>query len=153
MRLKIPDSLTKEHEELHAELVRATKAGGRCGAAAKAVAALLHPHFVSEEEFALPPLGVLAELAAGKLKPTMPDAIAMSERLKRELPRMKKDHRRIVGALATLAGAARREKKPRIALFAEKLARHAKTEEQVLYPAAILVGEYVKLVQQRHMPE
>jgi hypothetical protein len=28
--------------------------------------------------------------------------------------------------------------------FAEKLRLHAETEEQVLYPAAILVGEYVK---------
>ena len=27
--------------------------------------------------------------------------------------------------------------------FAEKLTMHAQTEEQVLYPAAILVGEYL----------
>jgi hypothetical protein len=31
------------------------------------------------------------------------------------------------------------------ARFAEKLMLHAKTEEEVLYPAAILVGEYLKL--------
>jgi hypothetical protein len=29
--------------------------------------------------------------------------------------------------------------------FAEKLKLHAKNEEEVLYPAAILVGEYLKL--------
>jgi hypothetical protein len=28
--------------------------------------------------------------------------------------------------------------------FAEKLKLHAKTEEQILYPTAILIGEYLK---------
>jgi hypothetical protein len=38
-----------------------------------------------------------------------------------------------------------RENKPRVQHFAERLKQHAKTEEEVLYPAAILVGEYLKL--------
>lgn len=46
--------LKLEHQELHANLVKATKAGGRAGDAAKAVARVLHVHFVKEEEFALP---------------------------------------------------------------------------------------------------
>jgi len=29
-------------------------------------------------------------------------------------------------------------------VFAEKLMLHAQTEEEIFYPAAILVGEYVK---------
>jgi hypothetical protein len=36
-------------------------------------------------------------------------------------------------------------KQARACSFAEKLALHAQTEEEVLYPAAILVGEYLKL--------
>ena len=38
MNFKVPESLKLEHEDLHAELVRATKAGGKTGEAAKAVA-------------------------------------------------------------------------------------------------------------------
>jgi len=34
---------------------------------------------------------------------------------------------------------------PEHARFAEKLMLHAQTEEEVLYPAAILVGEYLKV--------
>jgi hypothetical protein len=34
---------------------------------------------------------------------------------------------------------------PEHARFAEKLMFHAQTEEEVLYPAAILVGEYLKV--------
>ena len=63
MALTSPPSLKHEHEELHAELVSGTKAGGKTGAAAQAVARVLHAHFVKEEEYALPPLGLLAMLA------------------------------------------------------------------------------------------
>jgi hypothetical protein len=52
MRPKIPQSLKLEHEELHSALVEATKAGGKTAEAAKAVANVLHPHFVKEEEIA-----------------------------------------------------------------------------------------------------
>jgi hypothetical protein len=39
------------------------KEGGKVGEAAKAVANVLHPHFEKEEEYALPPLGLLSCLA------------------------------------------------------------------------------------------
>ena len=60
MRFQIPKPLQVEHEELHATLVKATKSPGAVGEAAREVARLLHPHFVREEEFALPPLALLA---------------------------------------------------------------------------------------------
>ena len=67
MTFKIPSPLKLEHEELHGELVRATQAGGRVGEAAKEVARVLHDHFVKEEEFALPPIGLLSSLARGEV--------------------------------------------------------------------------------------
>jgi hypothetical protein len=48
MNFEIPAALKKEHEELHKELVPATKCGGRTDEAAKSVAKLLHPHFTKE---------------------------------------------------------------------------------------------------------
>ena len=145
MTPKIPESLKLEHEELHADLARATKAGGKTGKAAKAVAKVLHEHFIKEEEIALPPIGLLAALAKGKVNPTMASVVAMTDRFKDELPKMLREHKAIVTLLRKLSAAARREKKPMHARFAEKLMLHAKTEEEVLYPAAILVGEYLKL--------
>jgi hemerythrin superfamily protein len=44
-----------------------------------------------------------------------------------------------------LTEAALKENKLDYVQFAEKLTLHAQTEEEVLYPAAILVGEYLKL--------
>lgn len=42
MEIKIPQSLKTEHEELHDELRKAIKYGGKVGDAAKAVANVLH---------------------------------------------------------------------------------------------------------------
>lgn len=139
--LQIPAPLRAEHEELHARLVAATREPGALGEAAREVARLLHPHFVREEEFALPPLGLLARLARGETITESADALAMSRRLKEELPRMLAEHQQIVGALGRLREAARAAGRAEHERFADALVLHAQTEELVLYPAAILVGE------------
>ena len=136
----IPHSLKVEHDELHEELARATREPGAVGEAARAVAKLLHAHFVKEEEFAMPPLGALAAAAGGHKVSGTEDVIAQAKRVADELPQMLAEHREIVAALARLENAAREAGKPEHARFAEKLRLHAQTEEDVLYPAAILVG-------------
>jgi hypothetical protein len=141
----IPSPLKLEHEELHAELVRATQAGGRVAEAAKGVARVLHDHFVKEEEFALPPIGLLSSLARGEVDDNMKSVFGMTDRLKAELPKMLEEHKAVVAALEKLIMAAEAEKKPEHARFAKKLMLHAQTEEEVLYPAAVLIGEYLKL--------
>ena len=144
MEFKIPDSLRVEHEELHTELVRATKVEGPVGEAARNVATLLHPHFVKEEEYALPPLGLLGPLATGAVTPEMRQVLAMTDRLKADLPEMLAEHKAVVGALRKLIAAAQRAARADVVHFAEKLMLHARTEEEVLYPTAILIGEYVR---------
>ncbi len=145
MSFMIPHSLKVEHDALHAELVKATQEGGKVGEAARGVAKVLHPHFVKEEEYALPPLGLLPRLAQGQVTPEMAAVIAMADRLKEELPTMLAEHQDIVAALNQLADAARSENKLQYAEFAEKLRLHAQTEEEVAYPTTLLIGEYVKL--------
>lgn len=55
------------------------------------------------------------------------------------------EHKAVVAALSKLAAVAKKEERHDIVHFAEKLKLHAKTEEEVLYPAAILVAEFIKL--------
>jgi hypothetical protein len=144
MKIEIPKPLKTEHEELHDELRRATKAGGKTGEAAKAVAKLMHPHFIKEEEYALPPLGLLTALSQGRVDASMADVLPMTDKLQAELPTMLAEHRQIVAALASLVDAAKAENKSEVVRFAEKLMLHAQTEEQVSYPTAILIGEFIK---------
>ena len=147
--LEIPASLKIEHRELHEELAAATKVSGRTGEAARHVAELLHPHVVAEEEYALPQLGLLRAVSAGQVPPESRDAIALSDRLKAHLAEMLDEHKAIVAALGDLDRAATAERQPQVVRFVEKLKVHAETEEQVLYPAAILVGEHLKLAAAR----
>ena len=106
MEFKIPEPLKLEHEELHAELANTTRISGEIGKAAKAVAELLHPHFVKEEEYALPPLGLLRVLAEGPVSSEMASVRAMTDRLEKDLPRMLDEHKAIVAALEKLADVA-----------------------------------------------
>jgi hypothetical protein len=145
MDFEIPKSIKLEHEELHEDLEEATMESGSVGDAAKAVQEVLQPHFLKEEEFALPPLGLLSNLSNGQITLEMKDAIVMAERLRAELRQMLSEHREIVARLKTLTEAALKENKIEYVQFAEKLSLHAQTEEEVLYPAAILVGKYLKL--------
>jgi hypothetical protein len=140
----IPQSLQAEHHEIHEALAEATRAPGRVGAAAKELAAVLDPHFQRENQIALPPLGLLAPLAAGHTPPDLEQALAMTDALRKELPRMLEEHERIRAAAEKLRIAAREEKARAHEQLAETLAAHAQTEEEVLYPAAILVGDIIR---------
>lgn len=142
--MKIPDSLRLEHEQLHAKLAEATHLPGRTGEAARAVAKIMHPHVLREDEYAIPPLGLLARLAKSEVTPDMAEVLPLVARVKEELPLMLEEHRAIVGALVELGNAASEEGERKWAEFADELRLHAQMEEEVLYPAAILVGEYVK---------
>ena len=145
MEFKTPISLKQEHEELHTMLKQATQLSGKTGEAAKTVAELMHPHFVKEEEYALPPLGLLPLLSSGKLSEEMKQVLSMTDKLKTELPEMLAEHKQIVAALEVLVKHSTAEHHAEVAEFAEKLMLHAQTEEEVSYPTAILIGEYIRL--------
>jgi hypothetical protein len=109
MQINISQSLKLEHEELHGELSRAMKYGGKIGDAAKAIANVLHQHFIKEEEFALPPLGLLSFLSQGKVTNEMKEIVTMTEKLKLDLPIMLEEHKKIVTELNHLVEVAKKE--------------------------------------------
>jgi hypothetical protein len=142
--MRIPDSVRLEHEQLHAKLAEATTQPGRTGEAARIVAQIMHPHFLREDEYAIPPLSLLIRLVHGEVTPDMAEVLPLVARLKDELPLMLEEHRSIIGALVRFGNAASQEGRSEWAEFADELRLHAQMEEEVMYPAALLVGEYVK---------
>lgn len=141
---QIPKAMAMEHEELHADLARLMQADGRTGEAAKAVAAVLDRHFANENSYALPPLGLLVPLSRGKFDCGMTRVLKMTDKLEATLPEMLAEHKQIAAALDNLAAAAKAERKPDGVRFAEALMAHAEGEEEVTYPAALLIGRYVR---------
>jgi hypothetical protein len=133
-----------EHEELHSELRKATRIPGSVGKAAKHVAEVLHPHFEKENELALPIIGVARELGEGKSSNDFPKAKELFERFQPEYENMLNEHAEIVDALGRLEAAAKRAKKQSVIKFTQKLRSHAKIEEDLTYPAVLMVGRLLK---------
>jgi hypothetical protein len=140
-----PTVLSTEHKAMQEDLARATRAGGQTEKAAWQVTRVLFPHVYREEEFAMPPLLLLPRLARGEITPDMEGILVKTEIMKAELPRMLAEHKAIVTALRKLLQAATAEGHTGFASFAQRLIQHAQMEEEILYPASILVGEYLKL--------
>ncbi len=145
MEQKSPQMIDLEHEELHEELARTMKVEGKTGETARRVMKILQAHMTREDELVRPILALLAPLSAGELPADPPAYIKKVEALRAEMPRMLKEHQLAVDALKDFMRAAAEEQRPPgYAQLAKKLIAHAQTEEDVLYPAALLVGDYLK---------
>ena len=144
--VQVPQSLKAEHDELYDELDQLTRETGQIGEAAREVASRVHLHFMREEELALPPLSLLPALAAGEVRPDMRPVMELARRLRANLPSMLDEHIAIVGAAQALKDKANEMGRLDAGHLAQKLILHVEAEEDVLYPAAILVGEYLRLV-------
>ncbi len=140
----VPKSMQIEHEELHSALVKLTKAKGQTGEAARKVAVVLDPHFMKENEYALPPLSLLEPITQEKFECGMTAVLKLTDKLQAEMPTMLSEHKDIAMALAKLKSAATSENNQAGMEFAEHLAAHAQTEEHIMYPTALLIGLYVK---------
>jgi hypothetical protein len=147
MEVKTPKSLAMEHEDLLKELESGFQGGGKVADAARKLMEMIRPHFATEEQLVLPPLSLLPALAAGNITEEMKEVLYLTDQLKKELPLRVTDHQDIGAALKILRDAAKEENRPEMLRFAKRLMIHAQNEEEVLYPASMMVGEWVKLTQ------
>ena len=143
LELKVPEALRLCHEAFIAEFTRATKEKGTVGDAAREIEKLAEAHFAKAKE-AFPPLALLPLLSEGKVSPQMGKALPMAKRLKASLPQIRREHRELIAGLKKLREAAKEEGQTEYVRFAERLIWHIQEEEEVLYPAVLLVGELVK---------
>jgi hypothetical protein len=107
---------------------------------------IMDGHMLREEKFALRPLGLLKALGRGETPSDLAEAATLVKGLKREMPQMMDEHRQIAELLRLLAKNAEAEGKPEYVQLAQDLLLHAEFEENILYPAALLIGRYAALV-------
>jgi hypothetical protein len=141
---RVPHSVKAEHSAIQEELLALTLRQSAVGKAARAVAALLEPHFEREEQIALPPLALLQPLATNSAMVQQAQMVALSDSLRAELPRMLEEHKKIAAAVDRLERAALAARDDRAIAFAYRLQLHALNEEEIMYPAAILVAEVIR---------
>ena len=75
----------------------------------------------------------------------MVPASEMADDLKAEMPKMLIEHRAINAPLDVLALAAIQQNTPETLKLVKRLKLHIQEEEQVYYPAALLVGAFLKV--------
>ena len=146
MPMQVPASLKNAHDALHVGLKRAMREPGQIGETGRKIMQLMDGHMLREEKFALRPLGLLTELGRGGAPPDLVEAARMVQGLKHEMAQMVDEHRQIAELLRQLAMEAAAELKPEYVELAEDMILHAQMEEDVFYPAALLIGEYAALV-------
>ncbi len=148
--LKTPDSLVEEHEEIFGEFRRFAKWNDRTGDAIRQLLRVLEPHFEKEEEVAMPLLGALAPLSSGKppargaARKTTDEILSLHSKLLKEMPSMLAEHKKIHDRILHAKEEATKENHNDVIEMLEALEHHAKVEEEVLYPAAILTGVAAK---------
>jgi hemerythrin superfamily protein len=145
MPLKTPRPVETEHDELLGKSKKAAESRGREQEAAKAVVELLKSHFEAEEEYVLPPLGLLSALAHGTVPTDSEKALRMVEKLMANLEHLIEEHHEIEKAMKKLIREAPEEDKFEHEEFAKELNSHAEEEEEILFPAALLIGEYLRV--------
>ena len=142
MPLSAPSSMEEEHEQIWQLLLRVQHLSGKTGNIAEKMSKGLKAHMEKEESLALPLLGILQDLANGKLKNGVAKrATVLGAQFQREYPGMVHGHKDMRKHLESLKKIGSDEGHLTAVRFAEALERHSKEEEEVLYPAALLAGK------------
>jgi iron-sulfur cluster repair protein YtfE (RIC family) len=142
MPLSAPPSLEKEHEEIWRLLIRVQHLSGKTGSIAEKLAKDLKIHIDKEETLALPLLGVLKDIADGRLKNGLAArASLIGSEFEKEYPGMLRGHKELRRILERLKKVGAEEGHLTAVRFAEALEAHSTQEEEVLYPAAIVAGQ------------
>jgi iron-sulfur cluster repair protein YtfE (RIC family) len=141
VKLKVPESLREEHEAFIDGLKSRSKSKGETGVALRRLLKLLEPHVEKEDELVLPLLGALQGMADGLPFENPSPVMRSYEKYAGQYANMFAEHLPIRQALKRAKTAARREGHEDIVEILDALAHHSRVEEEVLYPAALLIGK------------
>jgi hemerythrin-like domain-containing protein len=138
--LKVPESLKEEHEAFIDGLRSHSTGKDQTGAAIRQLR-LLEPHVEKEDRLVLPLLGALSDMAAAQPLENPTAVMRAYEKYAAQYPRMFAEHLPIRQAIKRARRLAKKGGHGDVVDFLDALAHHSRVEEEVLYPAALLVGK------------
>lgn len=138
-------SMSAEHGELHDALARAAREAAPVGPAAQRVVKYFAQHAEKEQRAIAPLLALLPDAANGKIDARMAEAIPVFRDLEAVLPDLIAEHHVIRAALESLVAAAKEKDRAELGELAERALAHMRMEEAVVYPAALLLGRYLRI--------
>ncbi len=143
-QISTPSSVKKEHEYLLDLIRQFSTEKDSAGRTANKILVTMEHHFSEEESYVLPPLGILPQLAKREVPAYSDSILALIKKFRTNSAHMIAEHQLInayIEEWLNTDGANRQE----ILFFKNELEAHARLEEEVLFPAAILIGEYLQL--------
>lgn len=143
----VPASIKKEHTELLDRVHGFTLFNDSTAAIAVKLEELMQHHFKEEEDYVLPPLGLLPLLAAGQQPDHTEEVMGLIEKMKSQMIHMDAEHQMIKALLDELKTVAVKKNHSAVLEFDSALRHHALTEKEILFPTAVLIGEYLKSTQ------
>jgi hypothetical protein len=108
------------------------------------VARLCLPHFEYEEKTVFPILAPLPHLSPENLRPEMMHVLPLISEFRATHEALNNHHRSILGAVEALLQAAHNQENREFIDFAYNLRDHESIEDEVIYPAVILIGDYLR---------
>lgn len=148
MKFTIPTPLQQEYEALHDELRCASLPGGEVGEAAKTSAQLMHPYFDTEDEVALPSLGLRGTRSRDEITVEMSGALELTARIWVGLPAMREENKTLGAAVQHLQEPAECAARSDVVAFTHQLVqrKRTRTEAEVMGPTAELLKHHVELM-------
>ena len=141
----IPQSLRLEHEDTLNQLAALARQPGPVGVEARKALDLFKRHIKREEEYILPPLILLPQLADGKVSADMKWAVVMADRVKADREEIFQEHTQITDAMNALANAAQHSHDSAALGFARAAVADSLNDAELMEPMAIVVGDYLKV--------
>ncbi|MEP6262549.1 MAG: hemerythrin domain-containing protein [Gillisia sp.] len=146
-KIETPAVILQEHHYFLEKLEQATFYGDSTGYYARELYEVMEFHFKEEEDYVLPPLGILPIIAGGEFPKNAGEIILLTEKSARNSAVILAEHQMITHFLGQMMLAAVREGHEELSGFDEALHKHSALEEEVLFPMVVVIGDYLKLKQ------
>ena len=148
--LRVPQSVSYEHEQIIKDLTNFAKREVAHAAAAQKALIVIKAHYAKEEAFVLPPLALLPKIAKGAVSKDMiskelEPAIAMADRTKAALPELQNDHVQITSLMNELIEAGKADHDEELTRLATRVAIQSLNDFEMTQPTTILIGDYLRL--------
>jgi hypothetical protein len=137
-------ALKQDHDELRAELAKATMEFGELGEVAKQVAKLCLPHFEIEEQVVFPLFSIVGDVTDGNVLAGIDAIHDLVNRFNEQREDLGKQHHAMIRAIESLWQIACEEGNEAVISLVHDLKSHEAMEEEVLYPAVLLIIKYAR---------
>ena len=144
-----PSVILNDHDFFLNKLKQVSNFQDSTGYFARELYEVMEYHFKEEEEYVLPPLGILTYLAREEFPENGKEIILLTERFRENQAVMLAEHQMITHFLSEMMRVAQRENHEELIGFDEALQKHATLEEEVLFPMVQVIGDYLELQQSR----